>query len=393
MTRIMSKITLWRTIVAVIFAAGAYGTYARFALGFARATNLTDPQPWGLWVGLGTLCGVGLSAGGFAIAAAVYLLGFERYRPVLRAAVLVSFLGYTSVIAGMIYELGLPWRIWHPMFMWNRASMLFEICWCVILYSTVLALEFSPALVEKIPWSGFRSWYLKWHHEVLIGLVLAGVVLSSLHQSFLGGLYLLTKGKLYPLWYSPSLTTLFYLSAIPAGLAVTVMALYLSIRSLNVKLDPRVLSEVSRVIGPLLALYAIFRAVDLSKNGALPYLWAWREETLSFWLEIGLFVIAPLVLLSRAKVRNDPQSLYWTCALVVAGFMANRLNVSITGLQASAGIYYVPKWTEFAPTLMVLTAAVLAFRYAVIYLDILPKNGTKLPPQLRWTVKGATAEA
>ena len=393
MTRIMSKITLWRTIVAVIFAAGAYGTYARFALGFSRATNLTDPQPWGLWVGLGTLCGVGLSAGGFAIAAAVYLLGFERYRPVLRAAVLVSFLGYTSVIAGMMYELGLPWRIWHPMFMWNRASMLFEICWCVILYSTVLALEFSPALVEKIRWSGFRSWYLKWHHEVLIGLVLAGVVLSSLHQSFLGGLYLLTKGKLYPLWYSPSLTTLFYLSAIPAGLAVTVMALYLSIRSLNVKLDPRVLSEVSRVIGPLLALYAIFRAVDLSKNGALPYLWAWREETLSFWLEIGLFVIAPLVLLSRAKVRNDPQSLYWTCALVVAGFMANRLNVSITGLQASAGIYYVPKWTEFAPTLMVLTAAVLAFRYAVIYLDILPKNGTKLPPQLRWTVKGATAEA
>ena len=318
---------------------------------------------------------------------------FERYRPVLRAAVLVSFLGYTSVIAGMMYELGLPWRIWHPMFMWNRASMLFEICWCVILYSTVLALEFSPALVEKIPWTRFRTWYLKWHHEVLIGLVLAGVVLSSLHQSFLGGLYLLTKGKLYPLWYSPSLTTLFYLSAIPAGLAVTVMALYLSIRSLNVKIDPRVLSEVSRVIGPLLALYAIFRAVDLSRNGALPYLWAWREETLSFWLEIGLFVIAPLVLLSRAKVRNNPQSLYWTCALVVAGFMANRLNVSITGLQASAGIYYVPKWTEFAPTLMVLTAAVLAFRYAVIYLDILPKNGAKLPPQLRWTMKGATAEA
>jgi len=393
MTRIMSKITLWRTIVALIFAAGAYGTYARFALGFARATNLTDPQPWGLWVGLGTLCGVGLSAGGFAIAAAVYLLGFERYRPVLRAAVLVSFLGYSSVIAGMIYELGLPWRIWHPMFMWNRSSMLFEICWCVILYSTVLALEFSPALVEKIPWTGFRSWYLKWHHEVLIGLVMAGVVLSSLHQSFLGGLYLLTKGKLYPLWYSPSLTTLFYLSAIPAGLAVTVIALYLSIRSLNVKLDPRVLSEVSRVIGPLLALYAIFRAVDLSKNGALPYLWSWREETLSFWLEIGLFVVAPLVLLSMPKVRNNPQSLYWTCALVVAGFMANRLNVSITGLQASAGIYYVPKWTEFAPTLMVLTAAVLAFRYAVIYLDILPKNGVKNPPQLRWTVKGATAEA
>jgi Ni/Fe-hydrogenase subunit HybB-like protein len=393
MTRTLPKITLWRTIVALIFLAGLYATYARFALGFAKATNLTDPQPWGLWVGLGTLCGVGLSAGGFAIAAAVYLLGFERYRPVLRAAILVSFLGYSSVIAGMMYELGLPWRIWHPIVMWNRASVLFEVSWCVMLYSTVLALEFSPALVEKIPWTGLRTWYLRWHHEILVGLVMAGVVLSSLHQSFLGGLYLLTKGKLDPLWYSPYLTTLFYLSAIPAGLAVTVMALYLSVRSLNVKLDPGVLSEVGRVIAPLLALYGIFRVVDLSKNGALHYLWMWREETLSFWLEIGLFVIAPLVLLNLPKVRSNPQSLYWTCATVVGGFMANRLNVSITGLQSSAGIYYVPKWTEFAATLMVLTLAVLVFRYAVIYLDILPKNANKLPPQLRWTVRGAAAQA
>ena len=393
MTRTLPKITLWRTIVALIFLAGLYATYARFALGFAKATNLTDPQPWGLWVGLGTLCGVGLSAGGFAIAAAVYLLGFERYRPVLRAAILVSFLGYSSVIAGMMYELGLPWRIWHPIVMWNRASVLFEVSWCVMLYSTVLALEFSPALVEKIPWIGLRTWYLRWHHEILVGLVMAGVVLSSLHQSFLGGLYLLTKGKLDPLWYSPYLTTLFYLSAIPAGLAVTVMALYLSVRSLNVKLDPGVLGEVSRVIAPLLALYGIFRVVDLSKNGALHYLWMWREETLSFWLEIGLFVIAPLVLLNLPKVRNNPQNLYWTCATVVGGFMANRLNVSITGLQASSGVYYVPKWTEFAATLMVLTFAVLVFRYAVIYLDILPKNVAKIPPQLRWTVKDAAAQA
>jgi Ni/Fe-hydrogenase subunit HybB-like protein len=398
MTRNLPKfnvpgVTMWRAIVALIFAAGLYATYARFALGFSRATHLTDAQPWGLWVGIGTLCGVGLSAGGFAIAAAVYLLGFERYRPVLRAAVLVSFLGYSSVIAGMMYELGLPWRIWHPIVMWNRHSMLFEVSWCVMLYSTVLALEFSPALVEKIPWDGPRTWYLKWHHEVLIALTLIGTVLSSLHQSFLGGLYLLTEGKLDPLWYSSSLTTLFYLSAIPAGLAVTIIALYLSIRSLDVKLDPGILTEVSRVIAPLLAIYGIFRVVDLAKNNALQYLWMWREETLSFWLEIGMLVVAPIVLLSMDKIRNNPRNLYWTCALVVGGFMTNRINVSVTGLQRSSGVYYVPQWTEFAATLMVLTLAVLVFRFCVIYLDILPKNSAKLPPQLRWTIRGAAAEA
>jgi Ni/Fe-hydrogenase subunit HybB-like protein len=307
----------------------------------------------------------------------------------LRAAVFVSFLGYSSVIVGMMYELGLPWRIWHPIVMWNRHSVLFEVSWCVMLYSTVLALEFSPALVEKIPFAGLRALYLKWHHEVLIGLVMAGVVLSSLHQSFLGALYLMAKGKLYPLWYSPYLTTLFYLSAIPAGLAVTIMALYLCIRSLNVKLDTAILSELSRVIAPMLAIYGIFRFVDLSKNGALPYLWMWREETISFWFEIGMLVAAPLFLLTREKVRNTPQYLYWTCAIIAAGFMTNRLNVSITGLQASSGVYYIPKWPEFACTLAVLTAMVLAFRYAVIYLDILPKN----TPRPAWMVTGTVAQA
>lgn len=383
-----SKITLWRVVVGIIFAVGAYAAYARFALGFERSTHLVDAQPWGLWVGLGTLCGVGLSAGGFAIAAAVYLLGFERYRPVLRTAVLVSFLGYMSVIVGMMYELGLPWRIWHPIVMWNRHSVLFEVSWCVMLYSTVLALEFSPALVEKIPFAKLRNLYLKWHHEILIGLVLVGTVLSSLHQSFLGGLYLLTQGKLDPLWYSPYLPTLFYLSAIPAGLAVTIMALYLSARSLDVRVDLSILSDVSRVIAPLLLIYALFRGVDLFTHGGSSYLWTWREETLSFWLEIGLFVLAPVVLLGRERIRNHPQNLYWTCSLIVMGFIANRLNVSITGLQASSGFYYVPKWTEFALTLATIAAAVLAFRYAVLYLDILPKATVRQ----RW-VSSSVAQA
>jgi hypothetical protein len=88
-------------------------------------------------------------------------------------------------------------------------------------------------------------------------------------------------------------------------------------------------------------------------------------------------------------VRENPMYLYWTCAVIVAGFMTNRLNVSITALQASSAAYYVPKWTEFAASLATITAAVVAFRYAVIYLDILPKN----PPRERWIVPSAPAEA
>ena len=382
---LLQKITLWRAVVTLILAAGCYGAYARFALGLHDSTHLTDGQPWGLWVGLGTLCGVGISAGGFAIAAAVYLLGFERYRPIVRAAVLLSFLGYLTVVVGMMYELGLPWRIWHPIVMWNRHSVLFEVSWCVMLYTSVLSLEFSPALIEVIPWKGIRDFYLKWHHELLIGLVLVGAVLSSLHQSFLGGLYLLTKGKLDPLWYSQYLPTLFYLSAVPAGLAATIMAVYLCTRSLNARIDPRILTEMSQVIAPLLYVYALFRGIDIFTHGGAPYLFRWREESLLFWLEIGLFVVAPIALLSREKIRTNPQNLYLTCSLVVMGFITNRLNVSVTAFERSSGFYYVPKWTEFALTLATVTAAAVAFHYAVLYLDILPKN----QPAKKWIVENA----
>jgi Ni/Fe-hydrogenase subunit HybB-like protein len=172
-------------------------------------------------------------------------------------------------------------------------------------------------------------------------------------------------------------------------LAVTIIALYLSSRSLNVRIDLNILSDVSQVIAPLLAIYGLFRGVDILSRGNSAYLWTWREETLSFWLEIALFVIAPVLLLSRPVVRSTPKYLYWTCCVIVMGFIANRLDVSITGLQASSGFYYVPKWTEFALSLATVTAAIVAFRYAVLYLDVLPKNS---PPQ-RWMVRSGPAQA
>jgi len=383
-------ITFWRVVTALIFLAGAYACYLRFLRGWQASTNLSDLQPWGLWVGFGTLCGVGLSAGGFAIAAAVYLLGMERYRPLVRPAVLLSFLGYSTVCTGMLYELGLPWRIWHPIIYWNGHSVLFDVSLCVMCYTTVLALEFAPYAIEKIPYVRLRETILHWHHRVLIGIVLAGVLLSSMHQSFLGGLFLIAKGKVYPLWYSPYLTTLFYLSAIPAGIAMLTIVLYLCVRSLNVKLEYGLLEEMSRVMGLLLAVYAIFRLLDLSKGGGIHYIFAPRVETLYFWLEIACLVIIPLFLLSQSRVRNNPQALYWTCAVVVMGFMANRLNVSITAIDAMTGAHYVPKWPEFALTIAVLTGAAVIFRLAVIYLDILPK---KEPVKSTTWVHVTTAEA
>jgi Ni/Fe-hydrogenase subunit HybB-like protein len=383
------KLTFWSVLTVIIFIVGIYAAYLRFFKGWQVSTNLTDLQPWGLWVGFATLCGVGVSAGGFVIGAVVYLLGMERYRPIAKASVLLAFLGYSTVCAGYVYELGLPWRFWHPIVYWNPHSVLFDVSMCIMCYTTVLALEFSPSLVEKLPWAGFRKFYLHWQHRFEIALVLAGTLLSSMHQSYLGGLFLIAKGKVYPLWYSPYLTTMFYLSAVPAGLAMLIIVMYLCVRSLNADIEYSILEELSRAMGLLLALYGVFRALDLARNGALSYMFARRVETLYFWIEILLLVIVPLALLSQSKVRNNPQFLYWTCAIVVMGFMTNRLNVSITALDAMTGANYVPKWSEFALTIAVLTAGVCAFRWAVIYLDIVPKR--EVSPTVKWVAAPAEA--
>ena len=372
--KLISKITLWRVLVALIFASGLWATYLRFVKGFAVATNMSDAQPWGIWVGLATLCGVGLSAGGFAIAGGVYLLGMERYRPIMRCAVMIAFLGYLSVCAGYAWELGLPWNFWHPLVMWNRSSVLFEVVWCIMLYTTVLALEFSPALAEKIPWKRARELYLAWQHRILIGLVLIGVLLSSLHQSFLGGLFIIFKGKMYPLWYSQYQTTLFYLSAVPAGMAMILMALYLSVRSLNVRIDMGLLDDLRRMIVPLLVLWTLFRFGDLARQQALGYLFRPVEETVYFWLEIGLFVLVPLLMFNLRRIYQSPVGLYFAAATVVGGFIVHRINVSITSLERATHAGYVPKWPELAVTVMLVASAVIAFRLAVLHLRIFPRS-------------------
>jgi Ni/Fe-hydrogenase subunit HybB-like protein len=388
LARIRSEITLWRVITAIIFVTGVYATYLRFFVGFRASTNLSDQMPWGLWVGLGTLCGIGLSAAGFGISAAVYLLNMERYRPILRASILISFLGYMTVCVGYLYEIGLPWRFWHPIVMWNHRSVLFDVCVCIMTYTAVLTFEFAPAVIEKLPWRRFRETVLHFHHRILVGIVLAGVLLSSMHQSYLGGLYLIARGKVHPLWYSQYMHAMFYLSAIPAGLALTVMAIYLSMRSLNVRVDFSILSDCGRMIQLLLIVFAFFKALDLTANQAWAYAFQRTSEAAYFWLEMLLFAAIPIFLLSYQHVRANPERLYWSCAFVVAGFMVNRLNVSINALQSAMGTHYVPKWTELASSVLVIAAGVIAFRYAVIYLNILPKLPKGPKAFTRWMSNG-----
>ena len=140
------KLALW----ALIGLAASVAT-ARFIFGLGASTNLTDANPWGVWVGFDVMGGVALAAGGFIVTATVYIFKLERFHSIVRPAVLTAFLGYLAVAIGLLFDLGLPWNIWHMIVYWNPRSPLFEVGWCVMLYLTVLALEFFPVPAEEFP--------------------------------------------------------------------------------------------------------------------------------------------------------------------------------------------------------------------------------------------------
>ena len=365
MIRRLPRITVWRAIFAAIMLSALYATYRRFMYGLGGVTNLSDRFPWGLWVAFDILCGVGLAAGGFTLVAIVHIFNVERYKPILRPAILTAFLGYTLVVVALLFDLGRPERLWHPLVMWNPHSALFEVAWCVMLYTTVLFLEFIPVVLEKFGWHKPLSWI----HNISVPLMIAGVLLSTLHQSSLGTLYLIVPEKMYPLWYTPLLPLMFYISAIAAGLAMTIFESWHSSRAFGRALELPLLASMGRVLAVLLSVYLWVRFLDLSHRHVLGLLTRNRTETWLFLLELALLAV-PAVLLFHRSVRLNPGALYACAVMVVFGFIANRLNVGITALEAGSGTHYVPRWSEISITLAIVAAGFAIFRLIAQYFPV-----------------------
>ncbi len=364
----LPKMTFWKGVLGVALLAGLYAAYVRFTRGLGASTNLSDSFPWGLWIGFDVLCGVMLAAGGFTLTAAVYIFNLERFRPIVRPTVLTAFLGYVLVVVALLFDLGRPYRIWHPLVMWNPHSVMFEVAWCVTLYTTVLALEFAPMVFEPLR----LEKALRIQRTISIPLVIAGVILSTLHQSSLGSLYLIVPGKLHPLWYSPLLPVFFFVSAICVGLAMTIFESYMSSKAFGKALELPLLVSLGRVLIVALAVYAVLRFEDLLHRGVLRLALRPSYETNLFLLEVVIGLLLPIALLVNRRIREAVGGLYLCAVLVLLGFITNRLNVSITGMEGSAGLRYLPKWTEVAVTASIIGAGFAIFALATKHLAVFP---------------------
>lgn len=370
-----SWITPGNIIAGVILVIGIVVTILRFTQGLGATTNLTNYNPWGIWIGFDLLVGVALAAGGYVTSAAVYLFGMKKYHSAVRPAVLTGFLGYFLVVIALTYDLGRPWRLPYPFVVsQGTTSLLFEVALCVALYLTVLFLEFSPAALE---WLGFRT-VRRLATSLTLMLTIFGVVLSTLHQSSLGALFLIAPSKLHPLWYSGYLPIYFFVSSIIAGLSMVIFESSLSYRFFSSKMDKTHLDEkngvtlgFAKAASLVLAGYFIIKVFGISADNNWHYLLtgygAW------YLVEIFGFIALPSVLYAVGAREKKITLIKWTSALAVLGIIINRLNVSVIAFNwhlPSADRYF-PSWMEIVITVFLVTVGVQLFRFIVTKMPIL----------------------
>lgn len=366
-------------ITWIILAVGFVITVIRFTVGIGSVTNLTDAQPWGLWIGFDLLCGVCLAAGGYFTTVAVYVMGMKHFHSAVRPAVTTAFLGYAFVVVALLYDLGHPLRLPYMFFFPGTTSVLFEVGLCVATYLTVLFVEFSIAPMEwlssKFP---FLLKWRKWVIRITILLTIFGVTLSTLHQSSLGSLYLIAPEKLHPLWYSPFMPMFFFVSSMVAGGSMVIFEGLFAHKGVHDYMDATHLKEADGVVlafaragSFILMAYFMLKLIDMLVQANLPWLCTgWG----AWWLiEMLGFVLLPAFLYAKGSRDGNVKLCRYTSILVIAGIVLNRFNVSMIAFnwQLPSEVRYFPSIWEICISIFVVTMIVTVYRFIVYHMPVL----------------------
>lgn len=343
----------------------------RLAVGLGPTTNLSDHYPWGLWISLDLFL-IPVAGAAFTMSLITYFFGRRRYETVIRPAVVAGFLGYGVVAILLFLDIG-RWpqfyNIFNPRFI-NYHSFLEEVSLCITLYTVILVLEMLPILLER---SGAKV-PLRFIHNSIFYIAGLGIVLSALHQSSLGSLFLLMPSKLHPLWYTPALPLLFLLQSVVTGLATTAIAISLIWRSLNIPLDRLLFRRLGQAMSVALAFYAALKLGDTMGAGEIDLLLKPDAFGLLAWLEIGVGTLIPMAILFSRLVSHEAGP-FWAGVFVLMGTLINRLVVSWIGLSEPTLTPYVPSLIEILITVGLLAGGLLLYGIVVRYFPILPQGG------------------
>lgn len=389
-------------IVLALIGLAALG--ARFLFGLGAVSNLSTAWPWGIWTPTIKAGGVALAAGGFTTAALGHIMHREEFEPIIRPALLTAVLGYTFVALSVCIDIGRWYFIWHPLVMWNGNSALFEVGICVTIYLNVLYIEFLPVVVERFKGRvALPGSFARWDRPVerllaaldrglertMFVFIIAGVVLSTLHQSSLGTLMVIAGPKMHPLWQTPVLPLLFLLSAISVGLPMAIIESLLSSRSFGLKPRMDLLAELGRLTVPLLAIHLGFKIGDMVIRETFVHLMKVDAVSVLFTAEVLLGLVLPLRMLVSAKVRRSPPMLFAAAALVAGGVLLNRMNTFLVAYTpAYAAKTYFPAFGEVAVAVAFVCLQVLIYRAVVMIFPVISLPDRTFVPKARYAIRG-----
>lgn len=361
-------ITPTRLILAAIAGLSILTMLVRFITGFGMLTNLSDEWPWGLWIAFDVLTGVALAGGGYSTALIVHILHRDKYHPIARGALLTSLLGYILVMLGLFLDIGQWFNFWRPFVSWGHASVLFEVFWCVSIYTTIQTLEFGEIVTEKI---GVRLHGL--FKKILPVLMIIGVIFPTLHQSSLGALFLIAPTKVYPLWWTEFLPVFFLMSSFFVGPAMITIESALAGNFFGHKVSTEVLSGLARISGAMMALYLLLKVYDLVSRGVFGLMFAGNFEGNMFLLEMVLGLLVPLGIVF-SKWGNTKAGLTAYGVLTAGGVILNRMNTVFTSmLHYSDGAYFPSIW-EFIISIGLVAIGCLCYCFIVENFNIFDHN-------------------
>jgi Ni/Fe-hydrogenase subunit HybB-like protein len=391
-------------VLCIIAANGIFFLAGRFLFGIGKVTNLSNQYPWGLWIGVDVAAGVALAAGGFTSAALGHVMHREQIHAILRPALLTAMLGYTFVAIGVFVDIGRWYYIWHPLIMWNGNSALFEVGICVMMYMTVLYIEFLPIVTERflgqVNFGGFFAilnkpldrllrFLDKWLGLTMFIFIILGVVLSTLHQSSLGTLMVIAGPKMHPLWQTPILPLLFLLSAISVGFPMIIFESILAAKSFGYKPEMDVLSMLGKTVAPLLGIYLAFKIGDMVIRGTYVYLMEANVQSVMFFIEVVFGVIVPLRMFLSPAVLKSEKLLLTASALVVFGVLLNRINNFIVAYNPPYKFStYFPSFGEISVTVGLAALLILIYRLITINFPVISLPNKDFALNTKYTVRG-----